>query len=244
MSARAHFAKRLGQKLLERRPGFDGKLIDSQGSHQNPFNFVSSQRHARLNVRQVSFGQRKLQLAGDGQQEYTHLVGRFRRKERDVDVKPPLTLQINLQEVGATGREDPDNAAAVPCIGHLAGEHPVHAARKAAIPLATLTFSGRLIGFVHKHNHLAQRAQYGKDLFEVGLGRPYPAVAEILEDYGRDAQLSGPALYQKSLSRADAACDQIAHGQGVQHPLFEKLRVFPQPGLYRVMPRDIVQGIG
>ena len=148
-----------------------------------------------------------------------------------MDVETALALEIHLEEVGPRRREDPDDAAAVARVRHLLRQHRVDAPGQAAVAVAALTFAGSLIGFVDKDDDLSQRAQDGKDLFQVGFRRAHPAVAKILEYHARDAELARPALHEERLSGADAAADQVAHRQRAQRALAQELRVLAQPRL-------------
>ena len=125
---------------------------------------------------------------------------------------------------------------------HLLGEHRVDAAGQAAVAVAALALARRLIGFVDEHHDLAERAQHREDLLEVRLGRADPAIAEVLEDDARDAELARPALHEERLAGADAAgrSDSPSAARAAR-PCRSSVGVLAQPGLDRVVPGDVVE---
>ena len=191
--------------------------------------------------RQIGLVQRELQLARNRAEERAHLVGGLRREQRDVDVEAPLPLEIDLEQIGTRRREHPEDAAAVARVAHLLGEHRVDAARQAAVAIAALALARRLIGLVDEHHHLADRLQHREDLLEVRLGGADPAIAEVLEDDARHAELARPALHEEGLAGADSPGNQIPHRQRVQRALAQQRRIVAQPGLDRVAAGEVIE---
>ena len=80
----------------------------------------------------------------------------------------------------------------------------------------------------------------GKDLTS-GFGGADPAVAEILEDYARNAELSRPALHEERLAGADPAGNEIPHRQGPERAALEQFGVLAEPCLDGVVAGDVVE---
>ena len=64
---------------------------------------------------------------------------------------------------------------------------------------------------------------------------------KFLKHDARDAELARPALHEERLAGADAAGDQVAHGQRAQRAAAQQLGVLAQPGLDRVVAGDVVE---
>ena len=162
-------------------------------------------------------------------------------EDRDLDVDAAGALEVDLDQVGAARRQDPQHLAAVTGVRHLLGHHRVDAPADAAVVAARVAPAQGLVGLVDEDHGAAEGVDQAEDLFEVALGRADPFVAEVLQLHHRHPGLAGDALDEVGLAGADRAAQQVAHRQRLEVAGLPQRDVLADPGFDRVLAVDVVQ---
>ncbi len=147
-----------------------------------------------------------------------------RIEQRDVDLGPPLPLEVDRQQVGTRGQQHPDDLAAVAGVAHLGGDHREHAARRARVAAPT-------------RGCRAPRRPRRSTTTTGPIARSTPSTRSRLPSvsptYFERKFLSmthgtpiEPATHsrQERFAGADRAADQVAHRRGVELAALEQLR--------------------
>ena len=169
-----------------------------------------------------------MRLAGHGEEHCADLIGVGGVEERDVDFGAALAFEVDGEQVGPGGEEHPEDLAAIARIAHLRGDHGEDTGAGAGIAfLIAVAESG--VGFVDDDDDGAEGAEEVEEAFEIAFGFAHIFRAEIAEGDHRDANFAGEALGEKTLTGADGAADEVAHGEGVQVALAEESGVVLEP---------------
>jgi hypothetical protein len=110
-------------------------------------------------------------------------------EEWNFEVDAAGAFEVNFDEVGAAGGENPDDAAAVFLVAHFLGEHGVDAAGDGGFAAAGIAAAEGLVGFVDEDVAFADAFDGAENPFEVALGAAIPFVAESFSGRRRGRSL-------------------------------------------------------
>ncbi len=185
-----------------------------------------------------TFWMLRAELPHQGVEEVLLLLDRLGVEQGEVLLGPALPLQVDGQQVGPAGDEEPDDLAAVLGVAHEARrsgrrcgcevpESPswLRSPRKASAS-SIITPTG------------AMALRMFSTFSRLALGDALPLGAEVAELDDGDADLAREGGDHEALARAHRARDQVAHGQHVQAALADGLGRAAEALLHEVVPRD------
>ena len=158
-------------------------------------------------------------------------------EQRDVLFGAALAFEVDGQQVGTRGEEEPDHFAAIFGVAHELRDLREDAAGDAAIAAAGAIAELR-VGFVHDHGDGAHGFQQVEDALQVAFGDALPHAAEILERDGGNADFAGETGSEERLAGAHGAADHIAHRHHVGAAGADGLRGVVEALLGRLVAGD------
>ncbi len=180
-------------------------------------------------------------ILGDGFDEAETFLGSGSGKERNFEVDAAGAFEIDFDEVGAAGGENPDDAAAVFLVAHFLGEHGVNATGDGGFAAAGIAPAERLVRFVDENVAFADAFDGAENSFEIALGAAVPFVAKVFEDDDGDVGFAGEAADQKSFAGADGAADEVTHRDEIELLLAPESDVLAEMLLECVLSVDMVE---
>lgn len=216
--------------------GFDREGFGSSGGEEI--------REVRVRLFPGFLGDLEVEFSGQGLQE-VELIGRIgERVDWDLDVDAAGAFEVDLDEVGAGGGEDPEDFTAIAGAGHFLRHHGVDAGGNTGIAAAGGALAQRLIGLVNEHDAATEGVKEGENFLQIGFGRADPTGTEVLEHDNGDTGLTREAGGEVGFSGADGSAEKVAHGHDLERVLLPEFEVLAEVVLDAGEADDVVEGAG